>query len=265
MFWRHHFRALGLVLGLILCVVGVQADLASVPFSAEMIQRGPDGSTTTGRMHVDSGRMRVEMSQQGRPMIRITDQESRTEWILFPEEKRYIEHSVPAEVAAALGATAPDASPCAGMPGLTCRNLGEDTLAGRPVTKWEVTASHQGQSFTMVQWIDAERSIPLIQELPNGQRTELRFVKQETLDGRTVEKWETVVTAPNRPERRTFQWYDPELRLAIKQELPGGFVNELRDIKVGDQPEDLFIVPDDYTKISRPEAMASPPGAGSQR
>lgn len=262
---RPPLSRLALLLGLVLGMTAAAAELAGVPFSAEMAQHGPDGATLAGRMYVDRGRMRVEMSQQGRTLVRILDQDRSTEWILFPEQRRYVEHSVPADAAAALGTPGADRDPCAGMPGLACRKLGQDTLAGRPVTKWEITGSHQGQTFTSVQWLDDERGIPLLQELPNGQRTELRFIGKEELEGRAVEKWETVVTAPDRAEGRTFQWYDPELKLAIKQELPGGVVNELRHIQVGDQPAELFGVPADYARMAPPERTGPPAGAPAGR
>lgn len=257
--------SVALTLGLMVFAAIAGGELSKVPFSAKMIQRGPDGTTTTGRMYVDDGRMRIEMSQQGRTMVRITDQGRRTEWILFPDQQRYIEHQVPAETAAALGTPAPDETPCSGIPGLVCKNLGDDTIDGRPVTKWEMTATHQGQRFTTTQWIDKERGLPLLQELPNGQRTELKFVGEETLHGRAVEKWETVVTAPSRPASRTFQWYDPKLRLAIKQELPGGIVHELRDIEVGDQPDELFSVPQDYERLTPNERMGMAPSPETPR
>ena len=39
------------------------------------------------------------------------------------------------------------------------------------------------------------------------------------------------------------QWYDPELKIAIREELPGGYIRELRDIKTGKQEKDLFEIP----------------------
>lgn len=235
------------------------ADLAGSEFSADMVQRDPDGNTTTGRMFVGQGRMRVEVARQGRELVRITDEEKGVEWVLFPEQRRFIEHPFSEQAAGALGAIESKKTPCTGMPGFECRKLDEDTIQGRPATQWEIRGSHQGQTYTSTQWIDTERGIPLIQELPNGQRTELKFLGNEEIDGRAVEKWEMVVTAPNRPETRTFQWYDPELELAIKQEFPGGAVNELRNVQVGEQPDDLFVVPEGYTRMAPPRPRGEAP------
>ena len=252
--WRELLSCAGLALGVMLATTGVQAELASVPFSADMVKHGPDGATTAGRMYVGDDRMRVEMSQQGRTMVRIVDQGQRTEWILFPEQRRYIEHAAPPQTDEAPMADTDAENPCAGMPGLVCRNLGQETIDGRSATKWEINGSHQGQGFTTTQWIDDERGIPLVQELPNGGKIHLRMVGHEKLDGRDVEKWEMIASGPNRPESRTFQWYDPELKLVIRQEFPGGIVNELKNIEVGKQPDELFVVPSDYTRMSTPPA-----------
>jgi len=252
-----------LALGLACFMNSGAADLAGAEFSAEMLQRGPDGSTT-GRMFVGDGRMRVEVSRQGRELVRITDEEEGLEWVLFPEERRFIEHAFSEQAAGALGAIESKKTPCTGMPGFECRKLDEGIVQGRPATRWEIRGSHQGQTYTSTQWIDTERGIPLIQELPNGQRTELKFIGNEEIDGRDVEKWEMVVTAPNRPETRTYQWYDPELELAIKQEFPGGVVNELRNIQVGEQPDDLFVVPEGYTRMAPPRRQGEAPGYPSR-
>jgi hypothetical protein len=69
-----------------------------------------------------------------------------------------------------------------------------------------------------------------------------------------------VATMPNQPETRTFQWFDPELDLAVRQEFPGGFVSELKNVSVGKQPDHLFSIPAGYERISAPQGM---PG-GSQ-
>lgn len=231
---------------------------AGVQFEAEMVQRSPDGSQMSGRMFVGDGQVRIETVRQGQRLVRITDEARGVEWVLFPDQRRYLESSPPPDRSAVTPPTGHDQSPCAGMPGLTCRELGQDRIEGRPVTKWEVTGTQEGRVVTTIHWIDTERGIPLIQELPDGQRVALRFVGHERLDGRAVEKWETIMTAPNRPAMRTFQWYDPELQLATKQELPGGVINELRSIRVGEQAAELFAVPADYSRASGPEDLSPP-------
>jgi len=203
-------------------------------FSAETAQRGPKGEMTTGKMFVGDQRVRTEMSHQGQQIIRITDEKRGVEWVLFPDQKKYMERELGAPGGMRAGAKAsPAQDPCGGMPGMTCNKLGEEEIGGRAAVKWEIVASVQGNEVKTTQWIDKDRGVPLRSEMPNGQVSELKLVGTETMDGREVEKWEMLATTPGQPETRSFQWYDPELELAVRQEFPGGMVSEMKSIRVG--------------------------------
>jgi len=227
---------------------------AGAAFSADMVRKGGDGQESTGKMYVSDGRVRTEMIQDGSQVVRITDTTRRMEWILFPEQHSYMERGGNAGLGgpAASGTDISQKDPCAGVPGLVCRKIGEETIAGRQAVGWEMTSTQQGQTLKGEQWVDQERGVPLRQMMPNGQKMELNLVGSESLEGRMVEKWEMVVTAPNREPVRSLQWYDPELELAIREEFPGGFVSELKSIRVGDQPDSFFTVPAGYQRISMP-------------
>ena len=105
----------------------------------------------------------------------------------------------------------------------------------------------------MTVWIDQARKIPIRQILPDGSTMEMRFMGDETVNGRATEKWEMKITRPGGQSSVGYQWFDPELKTNIRQEQPGGFVSELRDIKIGKQPAGLFVVPSGYTLMSVPE------------
>lgn len=248
--------ALALLLG------SVQADDGQVQFSATMVRNTPDGQSVSGKMYVGDGRTRLEMSQQGRAMVRISDSTRRMEWILFPAEKTYLERSAPPLPE---GATPPKAKPsaesdpCAGVQGVTCRRVGVEEVNGRPAVKWEMTATQQGQTLTGYEWLDQARGIPLKQQAPNGQSMELKLLGTETYEGRPVEKWEMTAKLPDKAPTQTFQWYDPELKLAVRDQLPGGYVSELKDIRVGTQPDDLFAVPAGFTRMTSPPGGAQAP------
>lgn len=232
--------------------------LAGAEFSAESVQQGPKGQVSSGKMFVGDERVRSEMSHQDQQIIRVTDEKRGVEWILIPDQKKYMERKLAGPDSQSPGAGSSSADdPCGGMPGLTCTKLGEEDVGGRTAVKWEITASHQGQSTTSTQWIDKARGVPLRQEMPNGQTVELKFIAEEDLGGRKVEKWEMVATMPGQPETRSMQWYDPELDLAVKQEFPGGMVSELTNIRVGKQPDELFNIPAGYERMTLPKG---PPG-----
>lgn len=242
------------------------ATIAGAEFSAEMSSRGPDGKVSSGKIFVSDGRVRTEMSHQGRRLVRIRDENRGIEWILFPEQKSYMEQPLVGPSSKTTGAWSESGDdPCKGMPGLTCRKLGEEQIRGRSATKWEIVASRQGEVVTTTQWVDKERGIPLRQEMPNGVVSEFRLLGKEDLGGRQVEKWEFVAKGPGQQETQTFQWFDPELGLAIRQEFPGGMVSELTNIRIGDQPDELFHVPAGFERLSAPQGMDGSAGAETER
>jgi len=234
--------------------------LADEEFSAEMVQRGADGQTTSAKMYVGDKRMRTEMSHQGQQVVRIVDQERGVEWILFPDRKSYMERQLAPE-GQAMPAEPTAEDPCAGMPGMTCRKLGEETVAGRPARKWEMIAAFQGKTVTSTQWIDKERgpAFVLRQETSNGQKMERAMLGTETIDGRAVEKWKIDMVQPGGQSMTTFEWYDPQLKLALKQEYPGGMVSEIKNVRIGTQPDQLFGVPAGYERMSMPTGAGGTP------
>jgi hypothetical protein len=242
---------------LLLSLGAAGAEAEGPQFSAETVQRGGSGEATSGKMFVGDGRMRMEMKAQGQNLVRITDEKRKVEWLLFPDQKTYLERQAgPGQTGPAPSPSAAAVDPCAGMPGLTCRKLGDEDVGGRRAAKWEITGNQEGKPVTSLQWIDLERGIPLRQQFPDGGKMELSLRGKETLEGRSVEKWEVVVEAPGRQPSHTFQWYDPELKLAVRQEFPGGGVSELKNIRIGTQPDDLFVVPAGYSRGTPPAPPA---------
>jgi len=227
-----------------------QPIITDVEFSADMYQKAPQGQEMQGKIYVGKDRMRTEMTQGGQQMIQILDNVQRVQWLINPAQKSYMEQRAPADAPAPVKGSS---NPCDDLPGATCKSLGVEQLQGRQAEKWEMTLSQQGQSYTMTQWIDQERAMPLRQEMPNQQVMELKMVGPDDLGGRKVEKWEVIMSQAGKALQSSFQWYDPELKIAIKEERPGGFVREFRNIQVGPQPADLFSLPAGLQKAVPPQ------------
>ena len=87
---------------------------------------------------------------------------------------------------------------------------------------------------------------------------ELKVVGRETLGGRATEKWEMTQTRGGGEPVHSYQWYDPKLGVAIREELPGGYVREMSDIRVGKQPDSLFEVPRGYREITSKDRAQQP-------
>jgi len=67
--------------------------------------------------------------------------------------------------------------------------------------------------------------------------------------GRKTERWQRTTVHPDGTSEVAIQWYDPELGIVVREELPGGFMREIRHIRVVNQPEALFQVPEDYSQV----------------
>ena len=230
------------------------ASQGQVEFSADVIQSMPQQEPQQGRMYVGNDQMRTDINVGGKSMIQIIDVKKQTAYMLDPEQKSYMERKAgPGELNSGRGGPAMDSDPCAGMQNLACRRIGVESVNGRSAEKWELENTAMGQSGKMVIWLDQERHIPVRQLLPDGATMEMRLLGSETLNGRTVEKWEMKATRPGGQSSVAYQWFDPELNMNIRQEQPGGFISELRNIRIGKQPADLFIVPTGYKMMSMPQ------------
>ena len=235
---------------------GFQVQATAVEYSADTYQKGPQGGEAHGKIYVTKGKMRMEMSQNGQTMVQIMDTEKQVSWMIFPAQRSYMEQR--GQSPAATPQQGGEVNPCAGIPTASCKRLGEEKISGRNSTKWEISFSQQGKTMRGWQWIDAERGSVLKEVLPNGQQSELKLLGIESLSGRKVEKWEMLVTQANKAPQRFYRWYDPELETEIRQEYPGGFVREIRNILVGKQDPQLFVLPAGYKKMSMPQGA---PGA----
>ena len=82
----------------------------------------------------------------------------------------------------------------------------------------------------------------------------------EQVNGRHTEKWQLVMSRDEQTVRWV-AWVDRSLGVAVKEELPGGFVRELREIHEGPQEPTLFQVPSDYKRIEIPKQPPGQPGS----
>jgi hypothetical protein len=216
---------------------------AGVDFSADMVQSGPRGEMTS-RLYSSQGRMRMEYNQSGRTVVQIMDPAKGVAYTLFPQQKTFMVRRGPPS-SPSQGEGVP-ANPCAGMQGVTCRKLGVEKVNGRDAEKWEFSGQYQGKAVTTMTWYDVQRGNPVRRDNPDGSRTELRFLGMEKLNGRNTEKWQSVRVGSDGKTQESSQWFDTRLQTVIREEFPGGYVREMRNIKEGPQPGRLFTVPQGY-------------------
>ena len=80
------------------------------------------------------------------------------------------------------------------------------------------------------------------------------YVAEENLQGRRVERWRALQHSSNAIVESE-QWYDPQLNIAIRQQAKDGSFRELRNIQLGVQADELFVLPQGYRRVD-----ASPSG-----
>lgn len=235
--------------GLALLCAGIPlaeaATPAAVEFSAETYQSDPNQLQRVGRIYVGKNRIRNESQQNGQPVVNIIDSDNRLTWVLYPQQQSYIEYPM----GVVENSAGQKGSPCEGIPGAECKRLGDEMVQERSATKWNVVITGQGGTLRSTQWIGKQRSILLRQEIDGGPVMEQHMQGVEQLNGRQVERWEMTLSQGNQPAQSSTRWFDPQLNLAIKEMNAGGYVRELRNIKIGNQDPELFVIPSHFRQI----------------
>lgn len=238
------------VILLLITSAAPQAAPDTVEFSADLIQSIPQQGDMNGRIYVGNDQLRTEFNIGDQTMVQIVDMKNQTTYMLDSRSRSYMKHQAGAGDLMTGGGQSQDANPCAGMEHIKCELLGVESVNGRPARKWEFENTIQEQSNRMLVWIDEERKIPVRQLTPDGASMILRQVGRETVNGRDTEKWEMTITDSEGKSSKGYQWYDPVLKMNVREEQPGGYLRELRNIQTGVQPPSLFTVPPDYSEVS---------------
>lgn len=251
---RHIFCSL--LLTVVFAATVAQAGGGVVEFSADAIQKGPQTPSVKAKMFVGDKRVRKEYANNGQQLVEIFDASKQHAVLLMPAKHVYMERqgSLP-DLAVK---TDKAMNPCQGLKEANCKKLGSESVNGRPTEKWQMIMNKEGRDQKALYWIDADRNMLVKQVLPDGTSTELRLLGKETINGRETEKWEMTATNPQGQTMRSTQWYDPELKIAIREEMPGGYMRELKNISIGAQPDTLFEIPAGYTLIKQPAENVRP-------
>jgi hypothetical protein len=228
-------------------VFPVTAGESSIQFSADTVTTAPQRGTQNGRLYVGDGKVRTEMDVNGNTLIQIIDVDSQTAYMINTEQKTYIQRTAPQ---ASMPVDAADQnSPCAGIPGITCKKVGAEMISQRQTEKWELSNPSADDGESLYYWIDKERNIPLRQVMPDGSRLEMERAGTEKVNGRTTEKWKMTASRPGSADQLAWQWYDPEIKMNIREEQPDGALREIRNIRIAPQSAGLFTVPDGFREL----------------
>ncbi len=84
----------------------------------------------------------------------------------------------------------------------------------------------------------------------------MSFNAMVDLAGRQAEYWTIDYTTPGQAPLSTGWWFDPTLRVVVREDLPGGGSRRLEDIQAGPVDPALFEAPAGWQKQDMPAAPA---------
>ena len=238
------------------CIISFTASAFEIAqeFSAEAVQSIPGRPSMNVKMFISKKAVRTESTMNGNTIVEIVYAKEKRRVLLNKARKTYVEQK--AQNKNMVGTKQISSSPCLGIKNATCKNLGSEKINGRKAIKWEMTARRNGQNFKSLYWQDVKHHMPLREQLHDGTVATMVLSGKEKINGRNTEKWVLNAVSPNGQSMDSQQWYDPKLKMVIREVLSGGYVRELRNIKVAKQNKSLFQIPSDYKKEGMP-AMAN--------
>jgi hypothetical protein len=231
---------------LLLCLA-YATQLQAVSFTADAIQiRGENVSHA--KMFWLDGNVRFEYTEDGVPMAQIFDNKNNKIIWLDNENKYFLEREMPENEKVATGnKNVKDNNPCKQFVGADCVFLKKAKINGRESEKWLITLDNNGHDFHIFQWIDSKYKNILRQENSDGTGLSVDIEEGQEINGRKVRKLTMVAFSASGEQKQGTQWYDNELDIVVKQEYQNNFVDELRNIEVGEVSKTKFSVPKGYT------------------
>ncbi len=104
------------------------------------------------------------------------------------------------------------------------------------------------QKMYMEMPLDPSKVPPTSEKYPG--EIERTLIGKEDVDGRMTDKYRIVYTAAD-IKTAVFQWFAPDIGIPVKAAAEdGSWTMEYKNIKTGSQPDSLFEIPADYSKMS---------------
>lgn len=247
------FRLLFALIGMLFleAPLAVGQDTALPSYTAETLQTSVNQPDSSGKIFKSGNFLRLEFTRDGQNIIQIFRPTEGVTYVLYPDSHSYTEvHSTPQPEEFADSYT-PPCPPEAETKGLICNRLGLEVYQSIPVERWHIGAENDpGQMLIL--W-DPSRKRALRQEMSNGTLVQMTFLGMQNVEDRTAEHWITEISRTGSATERNEWWYDPALKLVLKETLPEGTRRHLQNITVGPVDPSLFSVPDDWQRIETPK------------
>ncbi len=245
-------------LAIILTVFGLSVPAfaqSSRDFTATAVQTVPDQPDQIGQISKSGSNMRFEYLQNGSTLIKILRPTEGVILMLDPQTQTYIEFIGPAvspEVADGPTSPCPEITP--ETEGLICERAGAGvSVYGVQTERWLLGFEQQQPQVLL--W-DPLRRKTLRQEFPDGSLMSMSFNAMVDLGGRQAEYWTIEYTTPAQETLSTGWWFDPALRVVVREDLPGGGSRRLENIQAGPVDPALFEAPAGWQKQDMPATPA---------
>ncbi len=239
---------------------GPAAAADAIPaYAADVLYQMPDGSESTGRVVQSGPDMRMERNDGGRAMVQILRQGEGMMYMLDPARQVWFKVRTEPDPQAGSGAYK---APCGEtmMSADLCRRLGTEVASGITAELWEI-GPPGGADVSRILW-DGTRQRALREQGPDGTVLTRTFQAMVEIEGRSAEHWAITLTRPGQPPESGAWYFDPELRVDLREEIPGGPTRSLRNIVVGPVDPAAFAPPAGWTEVEPPVARRAP-GAGA--
>lgn len=218
----------------------------ALQFTANAVMSTPGRADVSTYLYYSTGRIRKEFFYYGEPVIQILDANKHTSLMCFTDQQLCYENKTLEEIN--IGIESSITSPCENNTSLICENMGEVEINKRKATQWIITAKEGKEKKKSNLWIDKELNIPVKQILFNGTEIELKWLGEEKLNNRITDKWVQQIQLVNGEKQESFQWFDKELKISIRETFANGNSQELQHIVVKELEEKLFSMPVGYEK-----------------
>lgn len=229
-------------------------------FTATAIQSMPNQPEQIGLIAKSAQNLRFEFEQNGVALIKILRPTEGLVLILDPQNQTYIEFTgPPVPIAEIEGRSTPCPTKTPETAAQRCERSGSDVIiSGVQTERWLL--GYPDQQPEVILW-DPARRHALRQDFPNGSIMQMTFQAMDTIDGREAEHWTIALTSPNQPPLTGDWWFSSELRMVVREALPGGETRRLENITVGPVDPALFQVPEGWQKQQAPAAPNVAPAA----
>lgn len=218
----------------------------AIQFSANAVMYTPGSSDLSTQIYYSSGRMRKEFFYYGEPVVQILDANKHISLMCFSDQRICYENTSMEEIN--IGIESKIEKPCIDSKDVACENLGEHVINERKTVKWKIVTKVGDERKVSQLWLDKEFSIPVKQTLYNGASVELKWLGSEKLGDRDTEKWMQQIKLPDGEVKESYQWFDKELKISIREVFPNGNTQELKHIVVEKLPDTLFTIPTGFHK-----------------